>query len=503
MPGEADREVNGESAVTSVKTGRGLRPEVAEAGPALFGPMDGERLGVQVAALADELGLDPPAKPMESRSFNASRSPQLKNRDGEATPRGGVRVSSGGEKSMESRASRNMFPSPAYWTPPTTSTPPVSSQVPPLMAVLQEKLTEAQTRLGRRRQGRKWLLQVLAERVLDSTADTLVMGELDSRRRKCHTGRAQTALGKRKREEQRDGSKKKGRSSSREETVESHSSDEGLGKEDESKVRRTAATKPGALLHSGLVMMQRHLGRQVEDCEAVDAVQAKGLAAAYLATALKPNAGSKLSFGALRELQSLAESVDLLMRGRVASAGDVLMQRFRAVEAASLEEGGWSVARHLEVLPEETVSTISSSLRGVVMKAERARLRLRQGQWKRSPREEKEGPFARDQRWRSAVEEEEPRANRQRGREDGRWRKTDLPEGSTVEQPGPRRSERTEQGKANQVTVAGEVVPLVVCGAQRVSLSEKYLGKALPPHSVYMGRSGGSHGNPGGWGNPF
>ena len=109
-------------------------------------------------------------------------------------------------------------------------------------------------------------------------------------------------------------------------------------------------------------MLQRHLERQVEDCEAVDAVQAKGLAA-YLATALKPNAGSRLSFGALRELQSLAEAVDLLMRGRVASAGDVLIQRFRAVEAASLEEGGWSVARRLEVLPEAAVSTMSSRLR--------------------------------------------------------------------------------------------------------------------------------------------
>ena len=47
--------------------------------------------------------------------------------------------------------------------------------------------------------------------------------------------------------------------------MDSCSSDEGLGKEDESKVRRTAATKPGAPLHSGSVMMQGHLGRQVVD----------------------------------------------------------------------------------------------------------------------------------------------------------------------------------------------------------------------------------------------
>ena len=41
----------------------------------------------------------------------------------------------------------------------------------------------------------------------------------------------------------------------------------------------------------------------------------------------------------------------------------------------------------------------------------------------------------------------------------------------------------------------------MVCGAERASLSD--LDKKLPPNSVYMGRSRGSHGNPGGWGNRF
>ena len=94
------------------------------------------------------------------------------------------------------------------------------------------------------------------------------------------------------------------------------STDEDLEREDDSKVRRTAATKPGALLHSGLIMMHRHLGRQVEVCESVDAVQAKGIAAAYLSTARKPNAGSRLGFRNVRELQSLAEAVDLLRHWR-------------------------------------------------------------------------------------------------------------------------------------------------------------------------------------------
>ena len=272
--------------------------------------------------------------------------------------------------------------------------------------------------------------------------------------------------------------------------------------------RRTAATKPGALLHSGLIMMHRHLGRQVEDCEEVDAVRAKGLAGAHIATALKPNAGSELNFKTLQELQSLAEAVDLLMRGRVASAGDVLIQRFRAVEAASLEEGRWSVARHLEVLPGVGVSTVPSGLRGVMIKAEWARRRLRQGQWKRSPRqdpEEKERPFARDQRWKSAVEEEEePRADRQKRPTKRKMEKERPPGGPAAKQPGlMRRAERPEQGKAKQVAVKGKAAPLVVCGAQRASLAEVHLGQELPPHSVYMERSWCSCGTPSGWGNPF
>ena len=305
---------------------------------------------------------------------------------------------------------------------------------------------------------------------------------------------AQTARARGK--EESNGSKKKGRSSSSEETVESYSSDEGLGKEDESKVRRTAATKPGALLHSGLVMMQRHLGRQVEDFGAVDAVQAKGLAAAYLATALKPNAGSKLSFAALRELQSLGEAVDLLMRARVASAGDVLIQRFRAVEAASLEEGGLSVARHLEVLPEATVSTMSSGLWGLVMKTERARLRLRQVQWKRSPREEKEGPFARDQRWRSAAKKKKNLV--QIGKEAGRTEDGGGPTPRGINS-GTTRSELVRNDRAR------ESEP---CNRGRRSGS---IGGVRGPEGLIVRRVPGqrlacpaaSHGALAGWGNPF
>ena len=361
---------------------------------------------------------------MEVISLSAPRSSRLGSRHGGRSPRGGDGERSGGEKGVKSQMARHVLPSPEFRTPPGMRAQPASAQSVTLVAALKEKMKEARARLGRKRRGRKWMLEVLAERVLESTADALAMAELDSRRRRGQAGSPEDTGKSNRRMRHLEGKRTRSSSSSQERAAYS-STDEDLEREDESKVRRIAGTKPGALLHSGLIMMHRHLGRQVEDCESVDAVQAKGVAAACLSTSPKPNAGSRLGFRNIRELQSLAEAVDLLMRGRVASAGDVLIQRFRAVEASALEEGGWSLARHLELLPDAGVSTVSSGLRGVMFKVERDYLRLRQSLRKRSPRErpEEEERFqARHHRWRSAVEEEQPRADRQRIREEGRVR---------------------------------------------------------------------------------
>ena len=98
VPGEADRGVGGTSVERSEMTETGQGPEIAEAGPALFASMDGEGLGAQVATLAGELGLDPPARPMEGKSLSAPRSPRLGSRSGGRSPRGGEGEPSGGKK---------------------------------------------------------------------------------------------------------------------------------------------------------------------------------------------------------------------------------------------------------------------------------------------------------------------------------------------------------------------------------------------------------------------
>ena len=112
VPGGAGRGVDGESAETSAKTGRGLNQRL----PRLGQPFrtDGRR---KAGGPSDELGLDVPARPMEPRSFNAPRSPQLGSRDGDATPRGEVRGPSGRKKGIESRMSGVCFRRPRTGLP--------------------------------------------------------------------------------------------------------------------------------------------------------------------------------------------------------------------------------------------------------------------------------------------------------------------------------------------------------------------------------------------------
>ena len=64
------------------------------------------------------------------------------------------------------------------------------------------------------------------------------------------------------------------------------------------------------------------------------------------------------------------------MRGRVASATDILVQRFLAVETA-ICEGNWSLSRHLEVIPDSGVSAMPDKERHHIFRRQREELRVR------------------------------------------------------------------------------------------------------------------------------
>ena len=56
--------------------------------------------------------------------------------------------------------------------------------------------------------------------------------------------------------------------------------------------------------------------------------------------------------------------------------GNVLAQRFRAIEMASTEKT-WSLARHLELIPDGRVTTTSQRARAEASRLERLDQRLR------------------------------------------------------------------------------------------------------------------------------
>ena len=64
------------------------------------------------------------------------------------------------------------------------------------------------------------------------------------------------------------------------------------------------------------------------------------------------------------EMRVLAEVMDSLMAGHVGRAGDIMAQRFRALEYAATEGRSWSKAKHLELAPLDGATSLTPGLRG-------------------------------------------------------------------------------------------------------------------------------------------
>eukprot|EP00435_Cladocopium_sp_Y103_P009040 s6868_g2.t1 len=107
---------------------------------------------------------------------------------------------------------------------------------------------------------------------------------------------------------------------------------------------RMSRRNPGCLLRSALREMNKYLAARGE------------------ASMEEPAQGRiphpKTGLRAQRELVTLASAMDLLIEGDLGRCGDLLAQRFKAIEAAIAAEGNWSVARHHEIIPSNaTLST--------------------------------------------------------------------------------------------------------------------------------------------------
>jgi len=151
-----------------------------------------------------------------------------------------------------------------------------------------------------------------------------------------------------------------------------------------SKILNVASRDEGTLLQNGVDLMARALsihqrGGAGAVTEAAPQGNLQDVVTTYLTTALVPGAtaaGQYMGKGTLRELRTLSESLDALIRGEAAHAGDILMQRFRAIEM-SVSDGHWSLAQHLELIPEQTVCSVPLGMRSELIREENRRHKFR------------------------------------------------------------------------------------------------------------------------------
>lgn len=129
----------------------------------------------------------------------------------------------------------------------------------------------------------------------------------------------------------------------------------------EPPLRRKAAKSPGSVMQ----MLIRHANEQMdrgslteESLRQDESVVGGVKISTYFALLIRPYypAGSPL----LRELYSLAQTIDLLRAGMLPEAADSLAARFVSVHTA-LAEGNWSTAAHLELHPLEAVASASTA----------------------------------------------------------------------------------------------------------------------------------------------
>ena len=76
-----------------------------------------------------------------------------------------------------------------------------------------------------------------------------------------------------------------------------------------------------------------------------------------------------------REMRTVAEALDAILADDHLRAGDLLIQRFKALET-SVVEGNWSMARHHEIIPEEGVGLATTAEKQLMTLLELQRRKL-------------------------------------------------------------------------------------------------------------------------------
>ena len=189
-------------------------------------------------------------------------------------------------------------------------------------------------------------------------------------------GESKAASQKKKKKEQSKKKEKKKRQSSSSSSEKSESSSFQLAPARGGELWRAAQKKPGRLTRLGLDEMTRYLADRADDTEADQRWKGQKITAYLHQVLLVTNPPQKIGLRMLRELQTIAVTLDHLLSGRLPQATDTLMQRLKACEM-SLTEGGWTTARHLEIIPPSSASLVQAEERELAAKQEIRSLKLK------------------------------------------------------------------------------------------------------------------------------
>ena len=139
---------------------------------------------------------------------------------------------------------------------------------------------------------------------------------------------------------------------------------------------RTAQKKPGHLAQRTLDEMTRYLSSRSDMGDSEPTWSGQKVLAYLNQVVLVNHPPQRIGVRSHRELVTLAMSIDEVLGGRLKHGLDILLQRFKAIEA-SFEEGGWHTARHLELIPGGGSGLLREDERAAAAKAEVQAARLR------------------------------------------------------------------------------------------------------------------------------
>ena len=142
-------------------------------------------------------------------------------------------------------------------------------------------------------------------------------------------------------------------------------------------IQDIAADDPGALYQSGLSEMMKFVNaREGGDGEGDQPQKVLSyLTAIFHGQFPVKEVGIRTS----RELKTIALALDELGKGHLPQVGDLLMQRFKALQT-SVVDGNWATAKRLELLPDDQITLTSFEERRQAAKDELVHLKLEEAQ---------------------------------------------------------------------------------------------------------------------------